>query len=161
MIVLPRASSQSGFSLGSLFLLTAACAAILAMVAPVIGTHTDPEKGLFGVLIAAFVGGCVCGTIGLVLGLFHFNRLQGILWGGIVGGISGLFLGPLIFVPVDRLLWLFGTSVVGAAAILAVAVVIGRKSGRSPGAEESLDGIITATLIVPKRHPLDPDPDDD
>jgi len=134
-----------GYSLGTLFLLTAACAAVLALVTPLLRSAVSDEIGLSG------VGG-------LIVGFFHFSRLKGTLLGILLGITLGTFSGPLIFLPPEDFSMLFALAAGGVALLLglAVAIRLGSDGWRKAGLR-----VEPQHRFEPKRHPLDPDAEDE
>ncbi len=84
--------TRRGYPLSALFGLVAACAIILALVAPIIESALEQEFGVEPVVVAILVGGLVTVCLGMIVGGCHYRRLFGVSLGGLVG----LFLGPLI-----------------------------------------------------------------
>jgi len=116
-----RRTSGRGYPLSALLLLVTACAVITAVVAPIL---RGPRQAGWGDLLgAAIVGAVSLGVLGLVLGLFHYSRWRGVLW--------GVLLGPLIFVPLASFPEVLLTAVGGALVIVGVAAVA-RLTSASP-----------------------------
>ena len=159
--------THRGYSLNTLFLLMAACAVVVGMVSPILrGQVRVGGEELFG---SALIGGAVMIVLGLFVGLFHSSRANGIGWGLIVGGLLGLVCGPIMFIPPKDFPFIFITAIGGSVLILGVATAIRLStSTRQPETPpETLSGsspherVVEATIVKPKRHPLDPDPDED
>ena len=124
-----RRTSGRGYPLSALLLLVTACAVITAVVAPIL---RGPRQAGWGDLLgAAIVGAVSLGVLGLVLGLFHYSRWRGVLWGVLLGGVLGVLLGPLIFVPLASFPEVLRTAVGGALVIVGVAAVA-RLTSASP-----------------------------
>jgi len=124
-----RRTSGRGYPLSALLLLVTACAVITAVVAPIL---RGPRQAGWGDLLgAAIVGAVSLGVLGLVLGLFHYSRWRGVLWGVLLGGVLGVLLGPLIFVPLASFPEVLLTAVGGALVIVGVAAVA-RLTSASP-----------------------------
>jgi len=147
-----------GYSLGTLFLLTAACAAVLALVTPLLRSAVSDEIGLSEFAISIMAGGALLGVIGLIVGFFHFSRLKGTLLGLLLGITLGTFSGPLIFLPPEDFSMLFALAAGGVALLLglAVAIRLGSDGWRKAGLR-----VEPQHRSEPKRHPLDPDAEDE
>ncbi len=144
-----------GYSLGTLFLLIAACAVVIGMVTPVL--RGDAHVGAEELIGSSISCGIVSLIIGGLVGLFHYSRPRGVGWGVIVGGLIGLVCGPIMFVPPKEFSFFFSTAVGGAVLIVGVAAVIRLTSSDPPTQYEHVeDEIVTAVVVRPKRHPLDP-----
>jgi len=117
-----RRTSGRGYPLSALLLLVTACAVITAVVAPIL---RGPRQAGWGELLGASIVGAVSlGVLGLVIGLFHYSRWRGVLWGVLLGGVLGVLLGPLIFVPPASFPEVLLTAVGGAVVIVGVAAVV-------------------------------------
>ncbi len=145
----------------------AACAVVVAMVTPIL--RGQVRVGGEELLGSAIIGGAVMAALGLFVGLFHSSRANGMGWGLIVGSLLGLACGPIMFIPPPKFPFIFTTAVGGSVVILSVAIIIRlTTSTRQPETPpETLSGsspherVVEATVVKPKRHPLDPDPDED
>ena len=148
-----RPSSSRGYPLSALFLLVTAAGVVLAMVAPVV---RGPREAGFGEMLgAAIVGGVALSLLGSVLGLFHYSRWRGVLWGLLLGGVLGLFLGPMMFLPPTSLPLVLLNSLGGAVVIICVGAVARLTfvpAAPAPGSpfQETENGAAPA-----RRHPLD------
>ena len=142
----------------------AACAVVVGMVSPILRGQVRVGGGeLFG---SAVIGGGVMMIVGLFVGLFHFSRANGIGWGLVVGSLLGVVCGPLMFVPPNEFPFVFVTAVGGSVVILLVATFIRLSSSTRtppdpPPASPQDAAPVEATIVKPKRHPLDPDEDDE
>ena len=154
-----KPSLPRGYPLGALFLLVATCAVILALVTLLMREPERLEELVVPILISAAVGAFVLMLMGIFVGLFHFSRLHGIAWGILVGGLLGLFFGPILYISVSAFPHVLLTSLVGAILVVGTATVIRLMTGRAVGAAHT--GAAERTVAVPKRHPLDPDPEDE
>jgi hypothetical protein len=162
--VTPRNRSvHRGYSLNTLFLLMAACAVVVGMVTPIL--RRQVRVGGEELLGSALVGGLVMLAIGWFIGVFHYSKGNGIGWGLIVGGLLGMICGPIMFIPPERFPFIFLTSIGGSVLILGLAFAIRmshsiRPPETPPETPEQTEPV-QATVVKPKRHPLDPDPDED
>lgn len=148
---------DQGYTLGTLFLLIAACASVLALVTPLVRSHVGEEIGLSEFAISVICGGLSFGAIGLLVGLFHFSRLHGSLLGLLLGITLGTFAGPLVFVPIEELAWLLLIAVGGCALVLGLAVA--NRVG-SHGWHKAGSRVESRKMVEAPRHPLDPDPEE-
>jgi Flp pilus assembly protein protease CpaA len=158
-----RDARGSGFPLSNLFLLIAACAVMLTMIAPLVRGRLADEIGTNNLVVASIGGGLAIMTLGMLLGMFQHARLAGVAWGTLLGGLIGLAYGPLMFLPLSNLPWLLLTSLGGAALILGLAAFARREAThamQSPPATRVATKQ-AATAPVRRRHPLDPDPEDE
>jgi hypothetical protein len=149
----PGSTSNGGSLVGGLFLVTAACSVMLAMVAPVWSAPGGQIEDTVSALIAAIVGGFVLGLLGLLVGMFQFRILSGMFWGCLVGAVIGAFTGPLIFLPIDRLSWLLGTAICGSVILLISAAVIGIRSRRLTANRDTDHEIVVAEAVNTQQQP--------
>ena len=157
-----KRTRHRGYSLGTLFLLVAACAVAIGMVAPVLrgGVRVGTEE----IVEASIVTGLLALLIGALVGLFHQSRLRGVGWGVIVGGLIGLICGPIAYIPPEGFSFVFTTAVGGSLLVVCTAAAVRLSSSDRFVEDEYIDpgdGIVTAVVVQPKRHPLDPDPEDE
>lgn len=111
-----KPSLPRGYPLGALFLLVATCAGILALVTLLMREPKRLDEMLVPILTSAAVGAVVLMLMGIVVGLFHFSRVQGIAWGLLVGGLLGLGFGPILYISASSFPHVLLTSLVGAPA---------------------------------------------
>ena len=152
---------QRGYPLNTLFLLIAACAVIIAMVAPLARGGIGQGLGVGEVVASGLVGGILLAGIGALVGLFHYSRANGATWGILVGALLGALFGPSLFIPPKDFSLVLGTSIGGAVLVLAVATAIRLTTDYAHTREVMDDDVVEADMVKPKRHPLDPDPDED
>lgn len=118
-----RPQASRGFSLLSLFMLTALCATLAGLVRPVyqrIGSPELSQQDFAGAMIVCAIGMVI---LGMIIGAFDRSPRRGILWGGLIGLFLGAGLGPIMLLTESQFSQLLTTSVVGSAAILAIAIV--------------------------------------
>ena len=120
------------YPLSVLFIVTAGCAIVAALMTPLLRAVGDGQVGLLEAGLIAIWGSGFGMAIGGVVGLYHFRRMRGLLWGLVTGMFVGAALGPLSLVPVDAVPSLFGLSLVGSAVLVAAAAAF-RLSGRATG----------------------------
>ena len=149
---------DQGYTLGTLFLLIAACAAVLALVTPLIRSRVGEDIGLSEFAVSVALGGLLLGAIGVFVGLFHYARLPGALMGLLMGIALGACAGPLVLVPVEELPVILALAAGGFALIVGMAAALRRGSD---GWRKSDLPVKRRRATEPKRHPLDPDPEDD
>lgn len=148
-----RRTSGRGYPLSSLLLLVTACAVIVAVVAPIL--RGPQPAGLGELLAAAIFGGTALAVLGLILGLFHYSRWRGVLWGVPLGGVLGVLLGPLIFVPPASFPEVLATAIGGALVIVGVAAVA-RLTNALPKPDREAGSPFQETengVAVERRHP--------
>jgi Na+/proline symporter len=157
MVESNKRSSARGYTLGMLFLLIAACGVLLGLSAPILREPGSRGVGLAQILIVAIVSAVLLAILGMLLGLFHYRRVPGVLCGLVTGALLGAVFGPTIFVPPQSFPFIFSTAVGGAILIVVVGAVI-RLTSAPPTPRGTADQApIEATLIQPQPHPLDPD----
>ena len=154
----PSPNIDHSYPLSTLFLLTAACASVLALVTPLVRGRVGEEIGLEAFAVSVIVGGMALGAIGALLGLFHYRRLFSSLVGLMIGIILGTLVGPLGFVPTEDFSYVLLSAGGGSLVMLGLATVVRlRGDGWHKG-----DFLGSATKRdKPQRHPLDPDPEDE
>lgn len=148
-----------GFPLSTLFLLIAACGVVLGMIAPLARGRLGYGVGGQELVLASIGGSVLLMVTGAIVGSFQQSRLRGVAWGVLAGGLLGLAFGPAIFIPPRDFPIVMLTAVGGAVIILVVAAVIRCNSAAGKTTKPRL--IVEADVVEPKRHPLDPDPEDD
>lgn len=143
---------KPAYTLGTLFLLIAACGVLFGLLSPLVRgpDRAEPDE----LVIAAVAGGSLLALVGAILGLFQFARGRGVLWGICVGGALGVLYGPLILVPPEGFPSLLSTGFGGAVLIVALAAMVRWHSARRPPNESRRE----AGCPAPGRHPLDPNP---
>jgi hypothetical protein len=132
------------------------------MVTPVLRGSGD--VGTEEVVHASILGGFLTIFIGGFIGLFHYSRIRGVAWGVVIGGLVGIACGPIGYAPPDELSFVFSTAVGGSLLVVCIAAAIRLNSSDGfveDACTNSSDGIVTAVVVCPKRHPLDPDPEDE
>lgn len=156
-----RHTVRRGYPLNTLFLLIAACAVATAMVAPLVRGNIGRGVGVGEVIVSGIVGGVLLAGIGALVGMFHYSRVNGASWGVLVGALLGTLFGPALFIPPKELSLVLGTSIGGAILILGIATAIRLTTDYGRTREIDENGVVQAEEAKPKRHPLDPDPDED
>lgn len=154
-----RSTSGRGYPLSALLLLVTASAVVMAVAAPIL--RGPRQAGLVELVAASIAGGVLLGGLGLLLGLFHYSRWRGVLWGGLLGGVLGLLLGPLIFVTPAGFPEVLLTAVGGALVIVGVAAVA-RLTSVSPESHRAAGDPFQETengAAAGRRHPLTEDHD--
>jgi hypothetical protein len=153
-----RPIGPRGYSLGTLFVLIAACAVLLSLTALLAQDRNRLEhlaEPLAGSAVSMLVLGAILGT---VLGLFHHRRLSGAGWGALTGGLVGAFSAPILFIPAAAFPGLLATAIVGSVLVVGTAAVLRLQAGRMTEARPSDPG--ESPFAPPKTHPLDPDPEE-
>jgi hypothetical protein len=151
---------RAGYPLNTLFLLIAACAAVLAMLAPMVQGRAGPGVGGNELLGSALAGGMVLTVLGAIVGLFHYERFKGVLYGILVGAALGLVFGPVAFIPISDFPLVLATSIGGALLIVAVATVLRLSTDYTQLDRPPVQKVLVAEEVVVERHPLDPEPDE-
>jgi hypothetical protein len=154
----PSPNIEHGYPLSTLFLLTAACASVLALVTPLVRGRVGEDIGLEAFAVSVIAGGMALGVVGALLGLFHYRRLFSSLVGLMLGIMLGTLVGPLGFVPTEDFSYVLLSAGGGSLVMLALAVVV-RLRGDGWHKGDLLGG--ATKRDKPKRHPLDPDPEDE
>ena len=149
-----RTSSNRGYPLSALFLLVTASGVVLAMVAPVL--RGPCEAGTEELLGAAIAGSLTLGLLGLFLGLFHYSRWRGVLWGVLLGGVLGLLIGPMAFISPTSLPFVLLNSLGGAVVILGIAAV-SRLTFAPPASAPGSPFQETENGVAAERRQLSPD----
>jgi hypothetical protein len=124
-----RPQVPRGFSLLSLFMLTALCATLAGLVRPVyqkVGSPDLSQQDFIGAIISMAMSMLI---LGMIIGAFDRSPRRGIVWGGLIGSFLGAGLGPIMLLTESQFLQLLTTSVVGSASILAIAVLA--RAGRT------------------------------
>ena len=150
-----RTPSNRGYPLSALFLLVTASGVVLAMVAPVL--RGPREAGWAELLSASIAGGVALGLLGLVLGLFHYSRWRGVLWGVPLGGVLGLLIGPMVFISPTSMPFVLLNSLGGAVVILGIAAVARLTFAPPASAAGSPFQETENGAALTRRHPLDED----
>jgi hypothetical protein len=144
-----KRSSERGYPLSTLFLLIAAVAVLLGMVAPAL--HRPAQElhwdELFGASLSSGMG---LALVGFCVGLFQHRRWRGAWWGVLLGGVLGMLSGPIVAVPWSGFPQVLLSSLCGALLVVGVAAAIRWNSGRTPPPA-------ACDAAPAKRHPLDPD----
>jgi hypothetical protein len=111
-----------GYPLIALFLILTACGIVAALVGPAMRNVMEGKIGARDAALA--IMGCSISIMALggLIGLFHFHRGRGFLWGIITGGVIGVFVGPMMMAPRTAMGTLVGLSLGGSAIIVLVAV---------------------------------------
>jgi hypothetical protein len=162
---MPQGSRQHhidrGYTIGTLFLLIATCATILALISPLARGRLNEEFGVPQLVIVSLLGGLVLGFVGMIIGLFRYRKMIGVMQGILVGIFLGFMFGPLILIPADDFTMVISLGLAGAVCIVVVAAGIRlsrddwekpKSAARSPQGEQQ---------ERPKPHPLDPDPEEE
>jgi len=154
-------SLRRGYPLNTLFLLIAASAVVFGMIAPLARGRMAYGVGGNQVIGSAILGWMVLSAVGAFVGLFHHSRLHGSLWGIMVGGLLGVIFGPVILIPAKDFSLVLMTSFSGGAVILAIGTFIRLTTDYSRTVQSNERGVVESSVVEPKRHPLDPDPEED
>lgn len=118
-------SVQTGYPLGALFVLLAACAVVSALLSPVARAAVEGDLPLIQILVASLVGLAVLGILGGVIGLYHYRPIRGAGWGMLTGGAIGVLIGPLMLAPPEALGSLVTVSLGGSVVVLITGAVFG------------------------------------
>jgi hypothetical protein len=154
----PSPHVDQSFSLSALFLLTAACASVVALITPLARGRVGEDIGLSEFAFAVIAGGLLLGAIGMVLGLFHYRRMVNALAGLLLGILLGVLAGPLAFVPPEDFSYVLLSAAGGVITMLGLATAVRLAGG---GWSKGDVRRRSAPVSEPKRHPLDPDPVDE
>ncbi len=87
----PAPASASTFSLGAMFLMTALFCLMLAMLSWIL--RSEEARSMLQISVTA---GAAWGFFtGIVIGLYHYRRMRGVLIGMPTGTVVGALAGPL------------------------------------------------------------------
>jgi hypothetical protein len=125
--------TRGGYPLSALFLLLATCAAISALLSPLARSISSgvATAGAGEVIGAGLATTLFLMVLGAVIGLHHYRRLRGVLWGVLTGAALGVLLGPLALAPVRALPAIYATSLVGALVLVGMGIAV--RSWRKDG----------------------------
>ena len=115
------APNRRAFPLNILFVITAGCAILSALLTPLLRSLAGGSIGALEASFACVGGGLFGGFIGAIVGVYHYRRGRGLMWGLLVGLLIGCALGPLSLVPVKAAPSLIGLSIAGAMLLVAIA----------------------------------------
>jgi hypothetical protein len=154
----PSPHVDQSFSLSTLFLLTAACASVVALITPLARGRVGEDIGLSEFAAAVIGGGLMLGIVGMALGLFHYRRMVNGMAGLLLGILLGVLAGPLAFIPPEDFSYVLLSAAGSVVTMLGLATVL-----RLAGGGWSKGDVRRRSSPVnqPQRHPLDPDPEDD
>ena len=88
------APQHQGYPLSSLFLLIALIAAISAHISPLFNAplgSSEPQN----LVMLSFLSGTAGAFFGMVIGLYHYRRVKGLIWGVLLGVVFGSLCGPV------------------------------------------------------------------
>jgi hypothetical protein len=112
---------ERGYPLSALFLLMAACAIPMSMAAAAGRAISQGDVGADDMALAALLGCTGTMMLGMIIGLHHYRPLLGAIVGGLAGALIGSMAGPVVLAPRQDFPKLMLVSVVGSAAMVAVA----------------------------------------
>ena len=128
---------SSGFSLASLMVLVSFCAVLMAGLRAVVYNVEVGE-----LLLTAGVGGFLCGLLGAIVGVSHFRRRRGAVFGFLSGSLVGLICCPLSLLDQS---WFFVVSItycLGAVFLVAACWLLlvfpNQRTVQSEGSVESI-----------------------
>lgn len=114
--------NRRGYPLAALFVLVTACAALIAVITPVVQHLLKGDTSL-EIILAALIGGGVGGLIlGLVVGTVQHGWRLGLPVGSVIGLLLGLVAGLLAIAPTDQLPRMAIALVVGSGLMIGVAI---------------------------------------
>ena len=138
---LPRNSRSRAYPLSLLFLLVAACAVVAALGGkgflflleatrvvtsawPYVGSAAASGGAMDeGVHLMIAIGTVLVATLlGAIVGLHHYRKLRGLVWGTVTGLVLGLLAAPLAVVPQSSLSHLVAATLGGSCILLFVAL---------------------------------------
>lgn len=96
--VLPKTTKRGGggFSLAMMFVLITAFASLMPLVAPTIEALVKGPRQVGGVAVAMVIVGIISAMVGLVMGLYRYDRKDAIPLAGI-GFWIGMMITPIAF----------------------------------------------------------------
>jgi hypothetical protein len=150
------------YPLSMIFIVTAICAVLLAMLRSVVLGLMSREIRE-GEVLAAIFGLGFCGAfLGWWIGTYHRFWLSGALAGALGGAVAGGMTGPLLLVRADELAGMW-CAIVGGSLLLVTAGLVMRYSSaaepRPPYLAAWEPPTVSATITRDTAPPLDPPPD--
>jgi hypothetical protein len=118
----PLDDNRRGFPLAALFVLVTACAALIAVIAPVVQHLWKGDVSLETILTALICGGIGGLILGLVVGTVQHGWKLGTPIGAIIGLSLGVVAGLLALAPANLLPRMAVALVVGSGLMIGVAV---------------------------------------
>lgn len=112
--------SPHSYPLSALFVLVAACAVIASLITPVVQSIADGTVGVSEAVGAGVTGTLVTLLLGAVVGLYHYRRLRGVLWGALTGALIGMIAGPVVVAPASAFPSLMSISAFGALVLVLI-----------------------------------------
>jgi hypothetical protein len=110
--------------LGALFVLVAACAVLVAGIAPLARVAAQ-DRIEVELLLAALAAGSGTGLLlGLIVGAHQFRRATGLVWGAAVGPVVGAIAGLMALVPGDQIATAAAAMVAGSGLVVGVALLM-------------------------------------
>ena len=80
----------------------------------------DGTLGVSEAMRASVTGTLITLVLGAVVGLYHYRRLRGVLWGALTGGMIGLIAGPVALAPASAFPSLMSISTSGAVVLVLI-----------------------------------------
>lgn len=127
----PAPVDRRGFPLLALFLLTAFCAGLAGVVAPVVRAFRAEQIGGRDAFWATLIGAAVGLLVGMIIGLFQRRPLAGLVWGAPTGLVLGAIIGPLTLLPRTEANSLFASAVGGSVLLILFALATCRSAKKS------------------------------
>jgi hypothetical protein len=124
------AKTQRGYPLIALFLVITGCGVIAALVAPAMRGIISGTVGSGDAVAAGTACAVLIMVLGGIVGVFHYHRGRGFVWGLLTGATIGIFAGPMIIAPRGELGTMLGLSMGGTAVIMMVTVAFRLASRR-------------------------------
>lgn len=125
-----KVQPSRGYPLIALFLILTACGVVAALVGPAMRGIFEGKIGAWNAAATIVASSVSIMVLGGIVGLFHFHRGRGLLWGLITGAAVGTFVGPIVIAPREALGTIVGLSLGGSAIVVLVAAAY-RMSSRS------------------------------
>ena len=114
------ANSTHSYPLSALFVLVAACAVIASLITPVVRSVADGTIGVSEAVGASISGTLITMLLGAIVGLYHYRRLRGVLWGVLTGAVIGVIAGPVVLAPASDFPSLMSISAFGALILVLI-----------------------------------------
>lgn len=118
----PPPRRTGGYPLIALFLVITACGIIASLIGPAVRAVSDGRVGVREAIYASMISTVVVMLTGGIVGLFHYRRTRGFVWGLVTGAVIGLFVGPLVLAPREAFGAVVALSFGGAAVIVLISV---------------------------------------
>ena len=115
---------RRGYPLGMLFVLTAACAILVAFVGPATRAVSRDELPIVDAIVAIGIGSVLGMALGLLVGMFHEPVGRSMLLGLLTGFFVGATIGSVIITPYEYSAELAAIALGGTLLLPVMALII-------------------------------------